>query len=369
MQANGVFGTGISAHKRANDLSDFGAELDMIEALGVESIELPTYDMDLVVGGKIRQPQLARLKAACAGRSVAFSVHGPLAINFMDEAWRLPRHMEVLEASLEIAAELGAENYVIHSGLAPTQQGAGIEAAYARQREWLARGGDLARQHGLILCVETPFAGYKSEGHSSSPSRLAGRARSDRSPQRARHARLQPCLHKLDFDGRRDDLVEEVKALAPWSKHLHMHDSFGRQDDIRMYTEGDRMTYGHGDLHLPVGWGAIPWDRIHRGVRIARGRAVQHRAQGALLVRRAGMRRRDQGARGEGTHGEARRGGVIPDQGTADRNRKTPKITRCTAPCSTVVLPVAKVRLLMNSVSSRSTVESWSRPSVSGWPR
>jgi hypothetical protein len=120
--------------------------------------------------------------------------------------------------------------------------GAGIEAAYARPREWLARGGDLARQHGLILCVETPFAGYKGEGHSSSPSRLAGRARSDRSPQRARHARLQPCLHKLDFDGRRDDLVEEVKALAPWSKHLHMHDSFGRQDDIWMYTEGERMA-------------------------------------------------------------------------------------------------------------------------------
>jgi sugar phosphate isomerase/epimerase len=262
MQANGVFGTGISAHKRANDLSDFGAELDMIEALGVESIELPTYDMDLVVGGKIRQPQLARLKAACAGRSVAFSVHGPLAINFMDEAWRLPRHMEVLEASLEIAAELGAENYVIHSGLAPTQQGAGIEAAYARQREWLARGGDLARQHGLILCVETLFAGYKGEGHSSSPSRLASELAAIDHPNVLATLDFSHAYIKLDFDGRRDDLVEEVKALAPWSKHLHMHDSFGRQDDIWMYTEGERMAYGHGDLHLPVGWGDIPWDRI-----------------------------------------------------------------------------------------------------------
>jgi sugar phosphate isomerase/epimerase len=262
MQANGVFGTGISAHKRANDLSDFGAELDMIEALGVESIELPTYDMDLVVGGKIRQPQLARLKAACAGRSVAFSVHGPLAINFMDEAWRLPRHMEVLEASLEIAAELGAENYVIHSGLAPTQQGAGIEAAYARQREWLSKSGDLARQHGLVLCVETLFAGYKGEGHSSSPSRLASELAAIAHPNVLATLDFSHAYIKLDFDGRRDDLVEEVKALAPWSKHLHMHDSFGRQDDIWMYTEGERMAYGHGDLHLPVGWGDIPWDRI-----------------------------------------------------------------------------------------------------------
>jgi sugar phosphate isomerase/epimerase len=262
MQANGVFGTGISAHKRANDLSDFGAELDMIEALGVESIELPTYDMDLVVGGKIRQPQLARLKAACAGRAVAWSVHGPLAINFMDEAWRLPRHIEVLEASLEFAAELGAENYVIHSGLAPTQQGAGIEAAYARQREWLARGGDLARQHGLILCVETLFAGYRGEGHASSPSRLAAELAAIDHPNVLATLDFSHAYIKLDFDGRRDDLVEEVKALAPWSKHLHMHDSFGRQDDIWMYTEGERMAYGHGDLHLPVGWGDIPWERI-----------------------------------------------------------------------------------------------------------
>ena len=98
MLANGTAGTGISAHKRADDLSDFADELDMIEALGVESIELPTYDMDIVVGGKIRKLQLEALKRATAGRDVGFSVHGPLAINFMDEAFRLPRHLEILEA-------------------------------------------------------------------------------------------------------------------------------------------------------------------------------------------------------------------------------------------------------------------------------
>lgn len=139
MQANGVFGTGISAHKRENDLSDFAAELDMIEALGVDSIELPTYDMDLVVGGRIRRPQLEALKRACAGRSVGYSVHGPLGINFMDEDYRLPRHFEVLEASLEVAAEIGAENYVLHAGVIRTQQAPGIEAAYERQRTWLSR--------------------------------------------------------------------------------------------------------------------------------------------------------------------------------------------------------------------------------------
>ena len=29
-----------------------------------------------------------------------------------------------------------------------------------------------------------------------------------------------------------------------------------------MFSEGERLAYGHGDLHLPVGWGDIPWDRL-----------------------------------------------------------------------------------------------------------
>ncbi|TWG94898.1 sugar phosphate isomerase/epimerase [Mesorhizobium sp. J18] len=262
MLPNGAAGTGISAHKRKDDLSDFAEELDMIQELGVEAIELPTYDMDIVVGGKIRRPQLEALKRACTGRNVIYSVHGPLAINFMDEAYRLPRHMEVLAASLEVAAEVGAENYVIHSGLIPVQQGDGIEAAYDRQREWLSKAGDVAKQLNLFLCVETLFGGYKGAVHASSPTRLAAELAAIAHPNVVATLDFSHAYQKLDFDGRRDDFVQEVKALAPYSRHLHVHDSFGRQDDIWMFTDGERVAYGHGDLHLPVGWGDIPWDTL-----------------------------------------------------------------------------------------------------------
>ena len=262
MLANGALGTGISAHKRANDLSDFDEELDMIEALGVEAIELPTYDMDIVVGGRIRKPQLDALRRSCAGRDVIYSVHGPLAINFMDEAWRLPRHFEVLKASLEVAAEVGAEHYVIQSGLVAQQQGDGVEAACLRQREWLATAGDVARDNGLILCVETLFAGYEGKGISLSASRLARELAAINHPAVLATLDFSHALLKLDYDGRRDDFLAEIKAIAPWSKHLHVHDSFGRQDDIWMFTDGERVAYGHGDLHLPVGWGNIPWTTI-----------------------------------------------------------------------------------------------------------
>ncbi len=260
MISSGVRGIGISAHKRAHDLSDFGVELDMIEALGVDAIEIPTFDLDVIVGGRIRRPQLDALLRACRDRAVLYSVHGPLAINFMDDGWRHPRHFDVLKASLEVAAEIGAQHYVLHSGLVPLQQAAGIEAAYDRQREALSRAGDLARQHGLILCVETLFG--EPNNHASSPARLA------RELKTIAHSNVMATLDfshsylKFDFDGAREAFVSEIAALAPHAVHLHMHDSFGRQDDIWMYTEGERLAYGHGDLHLPVGWGDIPWQAL-----------------------------------------------------------------------------------------------------------
>ena len=262
MLPNGATGTGISAYKRSHDLSDFSAELDMIEALGVDAIELPTYDMDIVVGGRIRRPQMEALKRACAGRSVEFSVHGPLAINLMDEPYRLQRHIDVLSASLEVAAEVGAKHYILHSGMAPVQQGDGLEAAYERQRECLARAGDIARRLDLVICVETLFAGFDGRAHASSPRRLAAELAAINHSNVMATIDFSHSYLKLDYDGRRGDFLDEIKALAPWGRHLHVHDSFGRQDDIWMYTDGERIAYGHGDLHLPVGWGDIPWETI-----------------------------------------------------------------------------------------------------------
>lgn len=253
--------TGISAHKRANDLSDFGAELDMIEELGVESIELPVYDMDIVVGARIRQPQLAALLKACRGRKCNYSVHGPLAINFMDEAWRLPLHLDVLAASLDITAAVGATNYVVHAGIVPMQQSQGIEDAYLRQREWLTKGGDLAAERGVTLCVETLFTDDGTR-HTATPARLAHELAAISHPAVMATIDVSHAYLRLDFEGRRSDLVQEIAALSPFGKHLHIHDSFGRQDDIWMFTEGERLAFGHGDLHLPVGWGDIPWSAI-----------------------------------------------------------------------------------------------------------
>lgn len=253
-------GTGISAHVGNMDLGDFPARLDEIESHGAETIEIPLYDMDVVVGGRTRPERMDLLRRACGGREVAYTVHGPLGTNFMDQPFRLDRHFEVLKASLEASAEIGAVHYVMHTGLIPTQLSEGLEAAYGRQREMLARAGDVARDLGIVLCVENLFGGYEGKVHTATPSRLAAELRAvGHSHVMATldfsHAYLHCGFLGIDF-------ISEIGRLAPLAKHLHLHDSFGRQDDIWMFTDGERVAYGHGDLHLPVGWGSIPWRQI-----------------------------------------------------------------------------------------------------------
>lgn len=242
------------------DLSDFAAELDRCQALGVASIELPIFDFDIVAGGRILSGQLARAKSVCAGRDIAYSAHGPLGINFTDESWRLPKHFDVLRSSLDVAAELNAHHYVMHAGIMPAGQSAAVEDAYARQRPFLHRAAEAAGERGLVICVETLFAGYEGRALTATPSRLARElAAIDHSALRAT-LDISHAYINLGYHG--GDLIAECAALAPFSNHLHIHDSFGLQDDIWMYTAGERLAFGHGDLHLPVGWGNIPWKSL-----------------------------------------------------------------------------------------------------------
>jgi len=50
--------------------------------------------------------------------------------------------------------------------------------------------------------------------------------------------------------------------MGPLSEHIHMHDSFGIIERIWTYIDAENTSYGQGDLHLPLGWGDIPFDKI-----------------------------------------------------------------------------------------------------------
>jgi sugar phosphate isomerase/epimerase len=69
-------------------------------------------------------------------------------------------------------------------------------------------------------------------------------------------AHLHIAAHDLGFD-----YLEAVEQAAPWVRHLHANDNFGRLD-WGFDSEPDRWPYGEADLHLPPGWGSIPYEQV-----------------------------------------------------------------------------------------------------------
>jgi len=256
---------GIGYSLRSSDafqLEDLARDLDEAEAHRVDFVELPLYQMRIIAGGRIIRPELDRLKALCAGRPYGYTIHGPLGINFLDEPDRLAVHEEVLKLSLDISASLGASHYILHSGILDARDKDEMEARYGQQREALARFGEIAKAYGIIICVENLFT-YTHNQIAALPSRLAQEIAAIGHPNIAAcldfsHGFINSTLHGADF-------FAETMALAPHARHLHIHDSFGRPQTLKTYSRAERMAYGLGDLHLPIGWGAIPWDAIMTG--------------------------------------------------------------------------------------------------------
>jgi sugar phosphate isomerase/epimerase len=253
---------GISIEVRDSTMEDLGPALDDAAALGVASVELPLHEMDIVCGARVLAGRLAVARAAVAGRPLRYSLHGHLGIDPMTPPPADALHADLLRANVEVAAELGCRHLVVHSGFHAEREPAAIEAAYARQREALARAGAFAETHGVVLCVENVFT-HDGRGRTATPAKLAEElGRIDHPSVRATFDFGHGLLNVTDLGG---DYLAEARALAPFAGHLHVHDGFGRPKDIWTTGPTEDMAFGIGDLHLPFGWGAIPWSDIARG--------------------------------------------------------------------------------------------------------
>ncbi len=257
---NRVLGVGYSlANEDDFAFRTLGARLDEAETLGVDFVELPLHSMDLIAGGRVLSEALRTVKGILAGRSLRYTVHGPMAINLMDVTARLARHQDVLKAALDVSAELGAVHYVLHNGIIPASMAASEDDLFAQQRDILAAFGDEAQQRALIIAVENLFTSSPRD-RTALPSRLA------REIAAVAHPHIWACL---DFSHAAQncalhgaDLLSEAAALAPFAKHLHVHDSFGRPAEFFTPRRAERLAYGEGDLHLPLGLGNLPWDEL-----------------------------------------------------------------------------------------------------------
>ena len=239
------------------DLVDPAPFLDEAEGLGVDTVEVPFFAARLMANGAVLEPTARLFEKRLEGRRLTCSTHALLSINLMGPADERARHERLAETCIELTARLGGRNMVLHCGLS-AENGEALEEAYARQREALARLGEVAARNGVVICVETIWSFDGRE--TALPSRLAEEIRavghdSVRATLDYAHAALQCSVKGVD-------LMAETAALAPLAVHIHVNDCFGSVHDGAIPLASESLAYGSGDLHLPLGWGDLPFEKL-----------------------------------------------------------------------------------------------------------
>jgi sugar phosphate isomerase/epimerase len=262
-----VVAVGLTTHGRDGRPESLRAELELIVAAGADAAEIALYDLDVVAGGRIIERRFAEVLAIAEQFPLRYTVHGPIASNPWDV-----RHAEIQEAAtvayLEMAGRLSASVYVQHSGRTVHVTGPELEALKSRERDYLRRMGDLAGRRGIRLVVENLF-GERPGDLVQLPHEVAEQVERVDHPQVAVLIDFSHAF--LEGSRRGTEPWASCRQAAPLTNHLHLHDSFGRPLTLHGYTRSETVAFGMGDLHLPLGWGAIPWTEIFDGIRFLPG--------------------------------------------------------------------------------------------------
>ena len=233
------------------DLRRLERELITIEEAGADCAELVLHGLDVVIGGRLVPERLRQVREILGRRSLRYTLHLPYELNLLDpEASAL--YEGVFQAGIRLAREIGCGVIVYHAGYAAGT----AEVLQAREAEILNRL--LGAADDLMICMENgPFyaPGFFSAGSSAE------------NMVRFCHLIDRPNF-RLTFDvghnflcnrGDAKALLADAELLLPFVAHVHLHDNFGIP--LRMEDKGysHRIACGAGDLHLPLGWGGIPF--------------------------------------------------------------------------------------------------------------
>ena len=263
MATGPIAGFGFSTVGSVPDMTDLDRALGRLEEVGATHAEIALCSAHIVVGGRIIPEMRRRLEAACARRSLRYTTHGALTVNFMDERHQ-DLHKAVCRAMLDLTAGIGASVMVQHPGVTPAAPPEEIDRLHGIERGALGEMGEHAQQLGTRLAVETLFV-ETEQRYTASPQRLVAELRAIDHPAvvgtlDVSHTKIITAMRGTSFE-------EAVHAFAPVAGHVHLHDSFGRPTTIDLfYTPSERPAFGMGDLHLPLGWGDIPFMTLLPGL-------------------------------------------------------------------------------------------------------
>ena len=252
---------GFTLKPRNAQIADLKKQLVFFEEIGAGSVEIPLYELDVLCGKKIVKDELNFLQETLKPSKLNLSLHGSMSVNLMDEEY-LDDHIEILKRDIEVSEAINSKILVTHFGYTNIENYKNKEKykkLLQNQTEIYFKMAEYAKSHNVTLAIENLFP-FTPISYAPLPSEIAEQISSINHPNARTtidfsHAYLNCTHNKVDF-------IEQIKTMVPITSHLHIHDSFGRLKKMDTYMHSEDVTYGQGDIHLPLGWGDIPFEKI-----------------------------------------------------------------------------------------------------------
>lgn len=254
-----IIGTGFNVSSADGEIDSMHQDLRALAEMGVDTVELGITGVDIIAGGRIIPERLQRLLASTSQFDFRYTVHGLVSSNFMDPVTQRYQ-LDAAKALVELCDRVGARVLVQHGGNLRADQIDERAGADTREREALTELAEFARPYGVHIALENIFTTEPGQ-YRQTPAQVAETVKAVNHPNVVAlidfsHAYIESTYRGLDF-------FAEIAAMAPVTGHLHVHDSFGRpQGFFRGYHVQENTALGIGDLHMPLGWGDIDWERI-----------------------------------------------------------------------------------------------------------
>ncbi|HTD46878.1 MAG TPA: sugar phosphate isomerase/epimerase family protein [bacterium] len=239
-------------------------ELRFARRLGYTAVEISMDGTGLIFGGQLHPQMLRNALAAFGKQDFRYSVHSPSSLDLRDRANR-ENHLALARAALQFCRAAGGRILVIH--FEQQSQDPEDEAAFEDAVRRLSdEAGDvlLGIENIEVERVDPVIDCVRRLNRPNVVMTLD-----------IGHAYLASVYFRFDF-------FEAVRAVLPFVRHVHVNDNFGRYDPLRLenftlyrtQTPADTYPLGKGDLHLPVGWGTIPLEKVFGLLRGFRGTVV-----------------------------------------------------------------------------------------------
>lgn len=228
-------------------------ELKEFKRLGFDCVEIPPAGLDVIFNDEIVSQRLERILSVLRRSNLKFTVHSPDPVDLSSGR---QEDFQILSATIDFARTIEALTVVYHCG-------SFSESEERKQREIANLKRLCSKLEGSNTCLVVENTTRQTIEHTL------------QIVQGVNHPKVKLLIDVghlfLKVRGSEEEFLRQLSLGLPHAFELHLHDNFGKPEEGYGLSLESQLNFaylfGVGDLHLPIGLGKIPFEKVFELVR------------------------------------------------------------------------------------------------------